>query len=167
MATPRRKFGFALSVLTGAAAKLKASLIDTDYAADMKTRLGATCADDYQAQIDAVDQEIQSQTGKSGDYSQLTGAQKTALTTMRRLAAGGKRSGRLAFPGEKGIQHDEFQVGIEKPKTLSAEIGRASKTLAAVKKYLTQIKAEGWLDADTTQTRERDRRFRRRRPHPG
>lgn len=146
----RRRFNFALSTLLRDGDKLKDALEDTDYATAMRARLGANCAADLGTLLAAVRTELLNQSGKTGDAGSMTQHQNEEFREVERLAAGARRTARLAFPGQDVILHSEFRVGIDTPKTLAAELDRAGKTKAACGKYATQLAAQGWMAADTT-----------------
>jgi hypothetical protein len=61
-----------------------------------------------------------------------------------------RRSGGLAFKGNTGVLHQEFQIGVHEPQTLAAEINRARIILAAVTKYAAQLAEHGWIAQDAT-----------------
>jgi hypothetical protein len=145
-----RKFKGTLSGLLLAGDQLKDAVIDTDYAAAIAERLGDSIATTLTTQLGAVRHELEEQSGKTGDAGSLTQQQQDALAEVERLTAGARRTARLAFPGQDVLLHSEFQVGIDTPKTLAAELTRAGLIKAACTKYTATLQTKGWLARDTT-----------------
>jgi hypothetical protein len=149
-----RKFRFPLSTLLGEADGLLEALKDNAYTAAMQERLGddtatppVVIATDFAAAIKAVRDEVKNQGGKTGDASDLTEDQRDAVKEVERLIAGARRSARQAFPGEAKLR-SEFQVGVDEPNGLDADLERAALTLVAARKYAVDLKKKGWLPRD-------------------
>ena len=145
----RRKFTFPLATLISSAELLADALNDPAHQAAMTARLGEDFIEAFPGRITAVTGEATAQSGKTGDLSQLTAAQLEDYDEMERLAAGARRSARLAFPGQNTILGAEFQVGEAGSKSLSATIARARLTHAAAVKHAAALQAKGWIPADT------------------
>jgi hypothetical protein len=145
-----RKFHFPLSILLREGDKLQAAVADPDYATALQARLGATIAAATATLLADVRTELQNQSGQTGDAGTLTQAQKDAFEEVERLAAGARRSARLAFRGQGVLLRSEFQVGIETPKSLAAELERAGLTHTACVKYAAPLAEQGWIASDTT-----------------
>jgi hypothetical protein len=146
----RRKFTFPLATLTRAAGLLKSALADPAYTAPMAARLGAGFAADFEGKITAVTGKGTAQSGQTGTVADLTKEQREQFEEMERLTAGARRTARLAFPGDTTRLREEFQVGIDEPKTLAAETERAGKVHAACVRHATALSAKGWIATDTT-----------------
>jgi hypothetical protein len=116
----------------------------------MQERLGADIATAFGTLVAAVRTQVLQQSGKTGEAGTVTDLQEQAQQEVERLTAGARRSARLAFPGQDVVLRSEFQVGIDTPKTLAAELDRAGKIQAACVKYATQLATQGWLARDTT-----------------
>ncbi len=149
--TNTRKFRGTLSGLLLAGDQILAAVTDSAYSAAMTARLGATVGADLTALLAAVREELRKQSGKTGDAGTMTQQQKDALQEVERLTAGARRTARLAFPGQDVVLRSEFQVGIDTPKSLAAELERAGLIAAACSKYATELAAQGWLASDTTE----------------
>jgi hypothetical protein len=153
----KRKFSFPLSTLLRAGDSLKDAMEDPDYNTAMEERLGDATATPplvfataFTGVIASVRTELTNQGGKTGDAGGLTAEQKAAFAEVERLTAGARRTARQAFPGEDVKLRTEFQVGIDEPKDLDSELGRAEITLTATRKYATDMKKKGWLPRDAT-----------------
>jgi hypothetical protein len=151
-----RKFNFPFSVLTAAASRLHAALIEADYATAMGARLDdvppgpdSIFADRFKKQIALIDEGGVKQSSQTGDVGTLTQAQKALFEELERLTAGARRSARIAFPDDATKLRSEFQVGIDEPKDLDSELGRARKILAACRKYAIDLRKAGWIATDT------------------
>lgn len=146
----RRKFNFPLATLTRDAALLGKTLIDPAYQAAMTARLGAPFITAFPLKITALTGGTTAQSSQTGDLSTLTAQQQADFQEMERLAAGARRTARLAFPGQDTVLSAEFQVGEAGSKALAATIARARLTHAAALKYATELQTKGWIPADTT-----------------
>jgi hypothetical protein len=146
----RRKFNFSLADLIRNADLLATALTDPDYQAAMTTRLGAEFITAFPGKITALTGGSAAQSSQTGDLSTLTSQQQADFREMERLAAGARRSARLALPGQDTVLSAEFQVGEAGSKSLSTTIDRARLTHAAAGKYATALQAQGWIAADTT-----------------
>lgn len=155
----KRKFHFPLSVLIGASRRLHDALSDAGFAPAMADRLNADAdtpaanfTTRFAGKIAALDAGDASQKTRSGQAGSLTRGQNADLAEMERLLAGARRSARLAFPGDNVKLHNEFQVGIEEPQTLDAELERANIVLTSCRLTgnVAPLKAQGWLPKDTT-----------------
>ncbi len=146
----RPKFRFPLATLTHSAGLLGGALADAAYTAAMDARLDAGFAAAFDARVAAVTGKATAQSGQTGDISGLTGERREKFEEMERLTAGARRSAKLAFPGQDTVLRAEFQVGVADSKSLEAELGHATKTHAATLKYATELKAKGWIAADST-----------------
>jgi hypothetical protein len=144
-----RKFKGPLSGLLRAGDNIKNAVQDDDYATKMQERLGATIAADLTALLDDVRQQLRDQTGKTSEAGGTTQQQTAAFDEVERLTSGARRSARLAFPGEDVKLRSEFQVGIDSPKTLAAELERANLIKAACTRYATDLARQGWIARDT------------------
>ncbi len=149
----RRKFNFPLASLTRSAELLASALTDPSHQAAMTARLGAAFIAAFPGKITAVTGGADAQSGQTGNLSQLTAAQLESYEEMERLAAGARRSARLAFPGQDTVLGAEFQVGEAGSKSLSATIARARLTHAAAVKHAAALQAQGWIPADTAALR--------------
>lgn len=147
------KFKFALPVLTSAAERLLAAINDPDYSAAMTERLGADFATEFQGRLAAVPTARIHQGSQNARIADLTTAQEAAFDEMERLLSAARRSARLAFPGDTTRLREEFQVGVDTPKTLAAEVHRAGIVLAAVQTHADILKTKGWIARDTTALR--------------
>ncbi|MGL4399300.1 MAG: hypothetical protein ACRCXD_05500, partial [Luteolibacter sp.] len=145
----RRKFTFPLPTLTSSAELLGAALTDSAYQAAMTLRLGADFITAFPGKITALTGDSAAQSSQTGDLSTLTDQQQKDFREMERLAAGARRSARLALPGQETVLSAEFQVGEATSKALSATIDRAKLTHAAAGKYATALQTQGWIPADT------------------
>jgi hypothetical protein len=148
--TTRRKFNFPLSTLTSAADSLSKALVDPAYQTSMTQRLGADFITVFPQKITRLAGGSAAQSSQTGELSNLTTQQQEAFIEMERLAAGARRSARLAFPGQDTVLSAEFQVGEAESKSISATIARAHLTHTATLKYASQLQAKGWLPDDTT-----------------
>lgn len=153
-----RKFHFRLSVLRDASRHLHDALIDAVYAPAMGERLNAkgdTPANDFATRFDqkltALSGGDTSQHVKTGQTGTLTKGQRADLLELERLMAGARRSARLAFTSDHVKLHSEFQVGIEEPKSLEAELERAGIILAScrLEENAAALRVEGWLAKDS------------------
>lgn len=145
-----RKFKGPLSALLLAGDQLQDAVTDTDYATAMQERLGANAGTILAGKLAAVRTELEHQSGQTGTAGTLTQHEHAAFGDVERLTSGARRSARLAFPGQEVVLHSEFQVGVDTPKTLAAELERADLIKTACVKYATQLAAKGWLARDTT-----------------
>ena len=146
----RRKFNFPLATLTHSADLLGKAVVDPDYQAAMTARLGAEFITAFPAKITTLTGGATAQSSQTGDLSQLTVQQQEDFQEMERLAAGARRTARLALPGQDTVLSAEFQVGEAGSKSLAATIARARLTHAAALKYATELQTKGWIPADTT-----------------
>jgi hypothetical protein len=146
----RRKFTFPIATLSRSARLLHGAITDDAYKIAMDERLGPDFAAAFDGKIHALFGKTAEQGSQTGDISSLTFQQQKDFKEMERLTAGARRSAKLAFPGQDTLLRAEFQVGIHEPQSLEAEIERARKTHAAALKYATELKAKGWIAADTT-----------------
>ena len=146
----RRKFNFPLATLTASADLLAKALTDPAHQAAMTLRLGAPFITAFPGKITALTGGSAAQSSQTGDLSTLTDQQQADFREMERLAAGARRTARLAFPGQDTVLSAEFQVGEATSKSLSATISRARLTHAAAAKYATALQAQAWIPADTT-----------------
>jgi hypothetical protein len=121
----RRKFNFPLAILIRDAGLLGTALADPAYQSAMEARLGAPFIAAFPGRISAVTGGAAAQSSQTGDLSSLTADQQEAFAEMERLAAGARRSARLAFPGQETILAAEFQVGEAGSKALAAVIARS------------------------------------------
>jgi len=94
----RRKFTFPFATLTSSATLLGKALIDPAYKDAMTVRLGADFITAFPLKITAVTGGTAAQSGQTGDLSTLTDQQEADFKEMERLAAGARRSARLASP---------------------------------------------------------------------
>ena len=147
--TTRRKFNFPLATLIRDAGLLGKAITNSAHQAAMTERLGAPFITAFTAKITAVTGETAAQSGKIGDLSGLTVQQEQDFREMERLAAGARRSARLAFPGQDTLLSAEFQIGEAGSKSLSATIARARLTHAAAVKHAAALQAKGWIPANT------------------
>ena len=154
-----RKFNFPLSVRLGSSRRLYDALSDADYAATMGERLNAdtdTPTDNFtirfEAKITAFSTGQANQNAQTGQAGTLTRDQTADFQEMERLIAGARRSARLAFPDDPVKYHSAFQVGINEPNTLDAELDRAGIIVASCQKAenVAPLKAQGWTAADST-----------------
>jgi hypothetical protein len=146
----RRKFTFPVATLNRTARLLHAAITDPAHKAAMEERLGADFAATFDGKFTALTGTSIAQAGRTGDVSTLTQQQKENFKEMERLTAGARRTARLAFPGQDTVLRAEFQIGIHEPQSVEAELERAGKTHAAALKYAAELKAKGWIAADTT-----------------
>ncbi|MEQ1861847.1 MAG: hypothetical protein ABMA13_18160 [Chthoniobacteraceae bacterium] len=146
----KRKFSFPLATLLREADKLQNAIDEPAYLVKMKARLGDDVSTEFAALIASTRTELGKQTSKTGDASAMTGEQDDAVSELERLTAGARRTAGLAFPGQ-ALLRAEFKVGVDTPKTLAAELERAAAISAACVKYATQLAAQGWIAADTTE----------------
>ena len=146
----RRKFSFPLATLTHSADLLGKAVVDPDYQAAMTARLGAEFITAFPAKITDLTGGATAQSSQTGDLSQLTAQQQEDFQEMERLAAGARRTARLALPGQDTVLSAEFQVGEAGSKAFAATIARARLTHAAALKYATQLQTKGWIPADTS-----------------
>ena len=155
----KSKFHFPLSVLIGASRRLHDALTDTVFATVMADRLNTDTdtptgnfATRFSAELDALGAGDVSQKSKTGQTGSLTRSQDTDIAELERLMAGARRSARLAFPSDHVKLHSEFQVGINEPQTLDAELERANLILAGCQQAenVPALKVQGWLPKDTT-----------------
>lgn len=146
----RRKFAFPLSALTKPAQDLLSALNDPKYSAAMQARLGVSITSDLNNRLSTVTVSTGSQSAAAGEIGELTDEQLADFREVERLVAGARRSARLAFPSNATRLHDEFQVGIETPKTLAAELQRAEIVRDSCVRHATALAAKGWIAQDAT-----------------
>ncbi len=146
---PKRRFNFLLSILLRDGGKLLAAINDPAHIALIKARLGESIPSDVNNKLVAVRDILNLQAGKTGEAGELTQDQQLALHEMERLTAGARRTANLAFRGQKVVLHDEFQVGINEPQGLDAELLRAGIIAASCANRATELAKEGWIAADT------------------
>lgn len=145
----RRKFNFPLATLKRSADLLGTAVVDPDYQAAMTLRLGADFITAFPDKITELTGDATAQSSQTGDLAKLTAEQRADFDEMERLAAGARRTARLAFPGQDTILSAEFQVGEASSRSLSATIARARLTRAAAAKHAAALQAKGWIQADT------------------
>lgn len=145
-----RKFNFPLSVLLGAARRLP----DPGCGAAMSVRLDMSTDNfrvRFEAKLETLGRGSSKQKLKTGEASTLTVDQNNAFDEMERLVAGARRSAKLAFPTDPVKLHSDLQVGISKPNTLEAELGRSKIVFASCQETANAavLRPQGWLPADT------------------
>lgn len=133
------------------------ALVDPAHFAAMSERLNATgdtaennYATRFAAKLNTVNASAATHKAKTGEAGTLTVAQEDAFQELERLIGGARRSARLAFPGDDVKLHSEFQVGIEQPKSLAAELARARIILPSCQRHAAALKKHGWTAKDTT-----------------
>lgn len=121
------------------------------YAPQLTDRLDPTFLTDTRALWEKVGKEASDHKISIGEVGSLTVEQKEDLKVVNELVLAAKKTAKKAFKGEKVKLHEEFQVGVNKPKTMAADLGRANIVLAALNKAenIPALKAEGWIAADT------------------
>jgi hypothetical protein len=84
-----------------------------------------------------------------GAVSTLTAAQGKAFSDFLRLTAVARRAAKFALAGQDTILHSEFQLGVHKPRTVSALLERGQKLLTACQTYADPLATRGWSPANT------------------
>lgn len=103
----RRKLAFPLCVLVGAAEGLESAIADSASKPAMDERLTTA----FHGKIQALTGDAAAQSSQTGDIAELTLQQRQDFNEMERLAAGARRSAKLAFPGQSALLRAEFMVG--------------------------------------------------------
>ncbi|MDB6174013.1 MAG: hypothetical protein JWL59_3324 [Chthoniobacteraceae bacterium] len=149
-----RNFSFPLSVLIHQGNVFHRALIDDAYAAPMAERLDqeketANFATRFRAKLDQLGSGSLDHAGKRGAVGSLTQEQAAALKEVTRLTAMARHGAKITFKGESVRLRNEFQVGINTPKTLAAILERSRIILGSCKRYAAELKSNGWIARDT------------------
>ena len=147
------KFAFPLTVLqSDGDLILNAS---EKYKSQLGERLAPTAVADARALLTQVGTQNAQQKSDAGDVGSLTKEQNEQWDALAALVGNAKKTAKKAFPGQDVKLGAEFQVGVNTPTGLAADLDRAGIILASLGKAANAgpLKAQGWLASDTAAIR--------------